>query len=280
MFALLAEGGGHHHPPHSIFTWLFMKLEGTGLDEFYGFHANYDPAQGEFLGLFWFDAICFTIIGSATLILFASIATRDYKRVPRGIQNIFESAVQLLRNLVHSIIPAPQGDKYVPYLGTLFLFIFSMNLMGLVPGFRAPTMTLSTTAALGITTFIMVQSYAIRETGVLSYLKHFCGPVMFIAPLMFAVEVVGELAKPMSLSLRLYGNIYGEDNVIEQLMGLGGGWIPVQLPMLLFAIFTSFLQAFIFTTLATIYVASKVVHDEEHGEENGDHGEPAKETTH
>jgi F-type H+-transporting ATPase subunit a len=90
---------------------------------------------------------------------------------------------------------------------------------------------------------------------------------------MLAVEVVGELARPLSLSLRLYGNIFGEDNVIEQLMTLGG-WVPVQLPMLLFAIFTSLLQAFIFTTLSTIYIAQKVVHEGGHGEEGHGHGEP------
>ena len=274
MLALLAEEGAEHHghhPPHSWFTWLFKAIEGTGVDKFYGFHDRYDPAHEEFLGLFWFEAICFSILASALLIFGAFVATRDYKRVPRGIQNVFEWTVQLLRNLVHGVIPGSQGDKFVPYLGTVFLFILTMNLMGLLPGGRSPTMTLSTTAALGITTFIMVQSYAIREAGVVSYLKHFMGPVLFMAPLMFVVEVIGELARPMSLSLRLYGNIFGEDNVIEQLMGLGGGIIPVQLPMLLFAIFASFLQAFIFTTLATIYIGTKVVHEEGHGEEHGHH---------
>jgi F-type H+-transporting ATPase subunit a len=135
-------------------------------------------------------------------------------------------------------------------------------------------MTLSTTAALGVTTFIMVQQYAIRATGIVPYLKHLMGDVLWLAPLMFVVEVIGELARPLSLSLRLFGNIFGEDNVIEQLMGLGlRFYIPVQFPMLLFAIFTSFLQAFIFTTLATIYVAQKVVHEGGHGEE---HGPPAE----
>jgi F-type H+-transporting ATPase subunit a len=266
MLNLLLSGGDGHadaasHVPWSIFYPLRKALMHTPIGHAYGFD---DPA----LGMFWFDAIGFSLIGSISLIALAFLATRNWSKVPRGLQNVFEWAVSLLRGLVHGFIPGPQGDKYVPYLGSLFLFIFTMNLMGIVPLFRAPTMTLSTTAALGITTFVMVQSYAIRGVGFVSYIKHFMGDVLWLAPLMFVVEIVGELAKPLSLSLRLYGNIFGEDNVIEQLMGLGGG-IPFQLPMLAFAIFTSFLQAFIFTTLSTIYIASKVVHEGGHGDEHG-----------
>jgi len=266
-----AHGGGaaHHAPPWTYFTPLWEAIRTTPLGEWYGFNETRSN-----LGQFWFDAIGFSILSSALLILGAFLATRRYSREPRGLQNAFEWAVGLLRGLVHGFIPGAQGDRYVPYLGTVFLFIFTMNMMGLIPGFRSPTMTLSTTAALGITTFVMVQGYAIRAVGPASYLKHFMGEVLWLAPLMFPVEVIGELARPMSLSLRLYGNIFGEDNVIEQLMALGG-WVPIQLPMMLFAIFTSLLQAFIFTTLATIYIAQKVVHEEGHGEEGHEaHAEP------
>jgi F-type H+-transporting ATPase subunit a len=261
-------GGGHHAPPVTLFTPIWRAVKDSALGQWYGFNETRDN-----LGQFWFDAIGFSLIAAVVLIVGASLATRSYARVPRGLQNVFEWAVGLLRGLVHGFIPPPQGDKYVPYLGTVFLFIFAMNMMGLFPGFRSPTMTLSTTAALGITTFFMVQGYAIREVGVVAYVKHFMGEVLWLAPLMLAVEVVGELARPLSLSLRLYGNIFGEDNVIEQLMTLGG-WVPVQLPMLVFAIFTSLLQAFIFTTLSTIYIAQKVVHEGGHGEEGHGHGEP------
>ena len=276
---MLKEGGGHAgepHAPHSAFTWLWRIVKDTGFGKAMGFDT---VERG--LGFFWFDAIMFSLIASATLILCAFLATRNYTRVPRGIQNVFEWTVQLLRNLVQGVIPGRQGDKYLPYLGSLFLFIFLMNLLGLLPGGRSPTMTLSTTAALGITTFIMVQAYAIKESGVVGYLKHFMGPVLFMAPLMFVVEFIGELAKPLSLSLRLYGNISGEDTVIEQLMALGiAYYIPVQLPMILFAIFTSFLQAFIFTMLATIYIGTKVVHEEGHGEDHGHSGDAQTQGAH
>jgi F-type H+-transporting ATPase subunit a len=258
------EGGAHH--PHSIFTglWRWVNKEFPAFSDWYGFNTKQND-----LGEFWFDAIGFSLLASILLITGAFLATRSYSRVPRGLQNVFEWAVQLLRNMVNGIV-GPGGDKYVPYLGTVFLFILTMNLMGVVPGFRSPTMTLSTTAALGITTFIMVQSYAIRATGFVAYIKHFMGPVAALAFLMLPIEFIGELARPLSLSLRLFGNIFGEDKVIENLMDLGHGVVPVQLPMLFLAIFTSFLQAFIFTTLSTIYIATKVVH-EDHGEGHGEH---------
>jgi F-type H+-transporting ATPase subunit a len=259
------QGGGHSGAPHSIFTPLWHAVKDSSLGKFYHFD---DPE----LGQFWFDAIGFSIIAAALLIVCSSMATRNYNRVPRGIQNLFEWIVGLLRGLIHGFIPGKQGDQYVPYLGSLFLFIFTMNMLGVIPAFRSPTMTLSTTAALGLTTFFMVQQYAIHAVGFVSYVKHFMGEVLWLAPLMLVVEIIGELARPLSLSLRLYGNIFGEDKVAEELMALGGGWVPVQAPMLLLAIFTSFLQAFIFTTLSTIYIASKVVHEGGHGDEHGDDG--------
>ena len=263
MLAFLQEHEGGHHegPPHTIFTKIWESLKDTGLGRLY----NFDHPE---LGHFWFDAIGFSLLAAILLVVGASLATKSYARVPRGIQNAFEWVVGLLRGMVQGFIPGEQGDRYLPYLGSLFLYIFTMNMLGIIPAFRSPTMTLSTTAALGITTFVMVQSYAVRATGVLNYVKHFMGDVLWLAPLMIVVEVIGELAKPLSLSLRLYGNIFGEDKVGEELMNLGG-WIPVQAPMLLLAIFTSFLQAFIFTTLSTIYIASKVVHEGGHGEDHG-----------
>ncbi|HUR38521.1 MAG TPA: F0F1 ATP synthase subunit A, partial [Planctomycetota bacterium] len=146
------EGGGHHGAPHSIFTKIWEGVKDTPLGKLYRFD---DPE----LGQFWFDAIGFSIIAAIALILLATLATKSYTKVPRGIQNVFEWIVSLLRGLVHGFIPGRQGDQYVPYLGSLFLFIFTMNMLGVIPAFRSPTMTLSTTAALGITTFFMVQQY-------------------------------------------------------------------------------------------------------------------------
>jgi len=157
------EAGGHHEgAPHSIFTQIWHGVKDTSLGRLYHFD---DPE----LGQFWFDAIGFSLIAAVVLVVLASMATRSYNKVPRGIQNVFEWIVGLLRGLVQGFIPGKQGDLYVPYLGSLFLFIFTMNMLGVIPAFRSPTMTLSTTAALGITTFFMVQQYAIRATGFVNY---------------------------------------------------------------------------------------------------------------
>ena len=264
---LLAEESG----PPSIFKPIWEAVKETDFGKKIGF-------DNEKLGMFWFDAICFSLLASITLIIAAFIATRNYRRVPRGLQNIMEAFVSFIRGIVHGFA-GKQGDKYVPYLGTVFIYIFTMNMLGIIPAFRSPTMTLSTTAALGITTFVMVQMYAIRDAGIVSYVKHFMGDVLWLAPLMIIVEVIGELAKPLSLSLRLFGNIFGEDKVGEEVMMLGINYfLPVQMPILAMAIFTSFLQAFIFTTLSTIYISSKVVHEgghdeEEHGKDG--HHEPS-----
>ncbi|HEY3227532.1 MAG TPA: F0F1 ATP synthase subunit A [Planctomycetota bacterium] len=274
--ALLQEhgaghGGGHaHEPPASIFTpvWRWFTEAFPGVSGTMGFTKTENN-----LGQFWFEAICFSLVACGTLILLAWLATRRYERVPRGLQNILEWTVQLLRNMVNGIIPHG-GDKYVPFLGTIFLFIFTMNMFGVIPAFRSPTMTISTTAAMGLTAFVLVQAYCIRDAGLKNYVKHLMGPVALLAPLMIPVEIISDLVKPVSLSLRLFGNIFGEDNVVEQLMTLGvvGGIpIPVQLPMLGLAIFTSFLQAYIFTILCTIYISSKVTHEEEAGGHEEEH---------
>ena len=264
LWALAEEGAAHHEheAPHTIFTPVWESIKDTYPGQWMGFND-------EKLGAFWFDAIGFSLLAALILITCSWLATRRYEKVPRGLQNLMEWIVGLLRNFIHGII-GESGDKYLPYLGTVFLFIFVMNLLGLIPAFRSPTMTLSTTAALGITTIIMVQAYAIRATGVVGYLRHFMGPVLWLAWLMVPLEIISEMARPMSLSLRLYGNIFGEDNVMEALMKMGG-WFPAHLPILILAVLTCFVQAFVFMCLTTIYIGTKIAHDDSHGEESHAH---------
>ncbi len=262
----LLLGSGGEAPPRTIFTPLWEGIKDTSLGGWFGFNETKDN-----LGQFWFEAVCFSSCAALLLIFISAVATRKYRSVPSGVQNLLEWAVGLLRGLVRSFI-GESGDKYLPYLGTIFLFIFVMNVMGLIPMFRSPTMTLSTTAAMGVVTFVMVQFYAVRATGLVTYLKHFMGDILWLAPLMIVVEIVGEFARPVSLSLRLFGNIFGEDMVIENLLHMGQGiYLPLQVPIMAFAIFGSFLQAFIFTCLASIYIGQKVSHEEGHGEESNGH---------
>jgi len=252
-------GGGEGGPPPSILSGLYEVVKETAFGEWFGF-KEFDAAQPH-SGLFQFEGMCFGILAMVALSLVAILGTRGYQRIPGKFRNLLEACVEALRGLVRMLM-GPEGDRYLPFLGTLFTYILVMNLLGLLPLFRSPTLSLSITGALGITTFFMVQYSALRVNGVKGYVKHLMGPVVFLAPLMLPIEILGEMVKPASLSLRLKGNIGGEDVLIEQLMHLGG-WVPIHIPILLFAVFTSFLQAFIFTALASIYLQIMTAHGEE-----------------
>ncbi len=267
-------GAEHHGPPPSIFTPLYEKVKDTDFGKWMGFDQ---PLRH--MGQMWFEGLCFSVIACVLLIVLALLATRRLEKVPRGLQNLFEMVVSGFRGMVGSMC-GDSADKYVPFIGTAFLLIFTLNMLGIFPAGRSPTLALSITAGLGIPAFLLVQYYSFRDAGVVNVLKHLMGPVWWMAPLIFCAEVISELIRPVSLSMRLFGNIYGEDNVIEAFMGLADkfhvGWIPLQLPFLGLAMLTSFLQAYIFTMLCTYYISAKVVH-EDHGEGHGHGGEQAAE---
>ena len=262
MISLLASGP----LPPSIFTPIWLKVKDTGFGKMMGFNVT-----DKNLGQIWFEGLCFAIVVSALLILIAALATKKLNRVPRGLQNLLELAVSGIRGMVRGMA-GPQGDRYVPFIGTAFLMIFLMNLMGVLPLGRSGTMALSITAGMGVTAFLMTVFYMIRDAGFGGVAKHLAGPVWWLAPLIFVAELLSMFIRPVSLSMRLYGNIYGEDNVIEAFLGLIPG-VPLHFPILGLALLTAFLQAYIFTMLCTYYLASMVVHEEGHDEGHGeDHG--------
>lgn len=267
--------GGVDHPP-SLFHPLFEAITDHGQHvpgwlSCWGLIEN-THHQAEFL-----DAIICSAIAISVLIGLVAAGRGKLQKVPGRLQNVLEWAIESLRGLTVDLL-GPDGPKYLPLMGTLFLYIFFNNLIGLVPGFKSPTMSVSTTLALGLTTFVCVQTIAVKANGIVGYLKHFMGDILALAPLMFVIHIAGEFAKPMSLSLRLFGNIYGEDNIIAVLFKMGYPvWLPVHLPMLAFGIFTAFLQAFIFTSLSCIYVQGFTEHagHEGHGHDHDhdhDHG--------
>jgi len=134
----------------------------------------------------------------------------------------------------------------------LALFILLSNLLGLIPGFHSPTNNLNTTVACALVVFFSTHIIGMREQGPLRYLKHFTGPIWWLAPVMVPVEVIGHLARPISLSVRLFGNIFGEDAVLLILLSLVPLLIP--LPIMVLAVFTSVVQTFIFVMLSTLYI--------------------------
>lgn len=217
---------------------------------------------------------------------------------PRGLQNVLELIVEGFTRFSETII-GPQGPKYVPLIATFFVFILLNNYCALIPGFVSPTATLNLTLALALTAFCSVQYFAITQNGLGGYLYHFAGSPKDIigwalAPLMFVLELLGECVKPLSLGMRLFGNIFGEDTVIAQLSLLAlslGGWhivhghleqagawwaafVPIQFPMMLFALFGGLVQALVFTMLTSIYISLLTSHEHEGHEAHGHEEDP------
>jgi F-type H+-transporting ATPase subunit a len=262
--------GGMELPP-SFFGEIYTRhVKGTEFSKTMGFD-RFDTLKPH-LGQFQFEGLCYSVIVVTSLCLLAIVGAKTYQKVPRGLQNFLEMCVEGLRGLFR-MLAGKDADRHLPFLGTLFIFIFSMNLIGIVPFFRSPTMVLSITLALGFVTFLYVQTQGIKAHGFFGYLKHMMGPLIFLAPLMFPLELLGEFIKPISLSLRLYGNISGEDTLIEIFLNMGKNmYIPLHAPMLAFAVFTSFLQAFIFTGLTTIYIQLVSSHGDDHAEAHAEAG--------
>jgi F-type H+-transporting ATPase subunit a len=184
------------------------------------------------------------------LIISAALFARGLQLLPKKGQNVFEVIVDGLENFIVEIT-GPEGRAFVPFLATIFLFILISNLIGLMPGFFSPTASLNTTLALALCTFVYTHIIGIKYHGV-KYLKHFMGPVWWLAPLMFPIELIGHLARVMSLSVRLFGNIFGKETVLGFLFMLAGLYLA-PLPILFLGILVSFLQALVFMLLSTIY---------------------------
>ena len=208
------------------------------------------------------------------LAVISILATRRLQKIPQTTtQGLVELVVSSLNNFVVGII-GPGGEKYTPFIGSIFIYVLSMNLLGLVPGFKAPTSSLSITIAMALTVFVMYNYYGMREVGAVKYLKHLLGEPLWLAPLMLPIHIIGELARPLSLSIRLFGNIFGEETILVILAGMSFAlWrihgipvvaLPYQFPMMVFAVFTSFVQALVFTMLSTIYISIAVSHEEAH----------------
>ena len=238
------------------------------------------------------DHVLYTWVVMAILIGLAWAASRRVSLVPRGAQNFVEVILEQFIQMIDDVI-GPSGRAYLPLIGTLGLFILVSNLMGLVPGLIAPTGNLMTNAACAIVVFFAYHYIGIRRQGLGHYLKHFMGPVPALAPLMIPIELISHLARPLSLTLRLFGNMFGGHvllAIIFFLMGLDGllGWalsggvgplLVGGIGGLITAVFTigflyplkilvSFLQAFIFVMLTMLYIAGATEgaeHDEHHG---------------
>jgi len=208
-----------------------------------------------------FTALVVTLL----LIVVGVLARRSLSRAENAavpdagisLRNIADLLVGFLVGIVDSII-GRKGRKFVPLFGSFFFFILTANLIGLVPGFSPPTSNLNTTLGLGIVSFCAYNCLGVRAHGV-GYLKHFMGPVLFLAPLFIVLEGVSHLVRPVSLGLRLFGNMFGDHLAVEIFTDLSKIGVPVVFYLL--GTLVSLIQAFVFTLLSIIYVAMAVSHE-------------------
>jgi F-type H+-transporting ATPase subunit a len=217
----------------------------------------------------WMPAhVTFTWLIMGILMVVGVLGTRALKPVPGPLQNVVEVVIEAFYGLLDQMI-GRQGRQFLPLIGTAGLFILTSNLLGNIPGLQPPTANWNTTVALAVTVFLSYNYFGIRKHGFLNYLKHFCGPIWWLAPIMFVIEFIGHLARPVSLSIRLFGNIFGEESVIVILISLAWLvmpyliWLGIMLPL---SLFTAIVQAFVFIMLSMVYIAGAV--EEGHGEEH------------
>jgi F-type H+-transporting ATPase subunit a len=202
------------------------------------------------------DAIIYTWFVIILLLVLSVLATKAVKTIPGGFQNFMEVVVGGIENMIVETM-GEHGRPFFPLIATLAIFVLVSNLIGLVPGFFPPTANINTTAACAIIVFISTHIVGLKHHGV-GYIKHFLGPIAWLAPVMFFIEVIGHLSRPVSLTLRLFGNMNGHELVLMIFFGLAPFLVP--LPMMLMGVLVSFIQAFVFMLLAMIYIQGSLEH--------------------
>ena len=186
------------------------------------------------------------------LIVFAFLAVRKIDMIPSKAQNVFEIIISGMEEFMVDIT-GEEGRRFFPLIATVFLYIASCNLLGLIPGFFPPTASINTTASCALTVVIFTHVIGVRFHGA-KYIKHFLGPVWWLSPLILLIELIGHLARILSLSIRLFGNITGHELVLGILFLLAGAAFA-PLPIMALGIFVALLQAFVFFLLSIIYFA-------------------------
>jgi F-type H+-transporting ATPase subunit a len=192
------------------------------------------------------------------IVLFAYLRRRLSVDKPGKLQHIFELIEEFVRGQSEEMV-GHDGPRYLGFFGTLFIFILFCNLIGIIPGFESPTIVPSVPAGLAIATFCYYNLMGIRAQGAGKYLAHFAGPMLVLAPLMVLIELVSHMARPLSLTVRLYANMYAGEQVTLVFLSLTYFAVPAVFMGL--HVFVSFLQAYIFMLLAMMYVGAAVAHE-------------------
>lgn len=212
--------------------------------------------------------------GALCLVAVGALAVASKGALKKSSDPIFPDEKISLRNISEMIsgfiitlgdsVMGKENRKYLPFAGTVFLFVFVCNLLGLIPGFVMPTDQFTYNMGIALVVFIMYHAWGIKEVGLVNYLKHFCGPLWIIAPLLFPIELISHFVRPISLSLRLYCNMTGDHILLGVFTELTKVIFPVVFYLL--GTFVCFMQAFVFCLLTMIYIKMGTAH-----EDHGDH---------
>jgi F-type H+-transporting ATPase subunit a len=244
-------------PEHEIWlTQLFNEnLAGLGnwLLALFRVHAE-NPARP------WANFITMQIlVAGIIVVLFALLRPRLSMDHPGKMQHLMEAIYTFLRGEASDNI-GHEGPKFLPFLGTLFIFILFSNLIGIIPGFESPTMNPSVPAGCAVLVFLYYNFMGFRQQGFFPYLKHFAGPMPILAPLMVPIELISHMARPLSLTIRLFANMLAGEKVTVVFLGLTYLVAPALFMGL--HVFVSFLQAYIFVLLTMIYLSETVPHEQ------------------
>ncbi|MCR4409334.1 MAG: F0F1 ATP synthase subunit A [Candidatus Saccharicenans sp.] len=207
------------------------------------------------------DYLVMTLIVAILLSILLGLAGRRVSLIPGKTQVVLESLIDFFEGMIVDTI-GEQGKKYLPLVTTVGLFIMTSNLLGLIPGFMSPTSKLNVTLGCALVVWLYYHWQGIRTQGVFGYLKHFTGSNPFLAPLLLPIEIISHFSRPVSLSMRLFGNIFSEELLILIIASIIPYLLP--LPFMAIAIFTAVIQAYVFVLLTCIYIAGAVAHEEEH----------------
>jgi len=196
------------------------------------------------------------------LAFFRGTKSADKGLVPprrMNLRNMFEFLAESLYGMVEGAMGEKAAPRFYPLIGALFIFIFFNNLFALIPGFSAPTDSLKTNVGIALLVFLLTHVYGVKEHG-LAYFKHFLGPMPALIPLMLPIELISHIARPMSLAVRLMGNMMADHKVVMSFFALVPILVPI--PFLLLGLLVCLVQALVFSTLAMVYIGSAVEHEE------------------
>jgi F-type H+-transporting ATPase subunit a len=246
---------------HEFFvSTVFNRYIANPIAALLGYHPEHDVLPPHLVMI---------ILISVGLILFAAFFRRRLSvDSPGGLQQTFEIIAQGVSGLMDDII-GPHSRRFFPLIGALFFYILIGNLLGQIPGFMSPTADINVTAGCAIVVFIYYNYQGFKTHGFRKYMAHFAGPSLAIAPLLFVIEVISHLARPFSLSVRLFGNIFAEELIVGSLNAMFPFFIA--LPVMALGLFAGTIQAFIFIVLTMVYIGGAV----EHAHEGESHMAPA-----